>query len=56
MVQKVEHKSSDVGTSFSHVELIFDSWNELKLYLLNFHEKNPQGQYVFRGHADAAWE
>jgi len=56
MVQKIEHNSSDADSPFSYIEFIFDSWKELKLYLLNFHENNPQGEYVFRGHADAAWE
>lgn len=56
MSTRVEHKESDSQKSFSYVELVFDSWNELKAYLLNFREENPQGGYVFRGHANDDWE
>mgnify|MGYP002626601546 FL=1 len=49
----VEHKLSD--NSFAYKELVFDSWEYLKTYLLNW-DVSSFSKYVFRGHADAKWK
>ena len=46
----IEHKTSE--NLFAYKELIFDSWEQLKIYLLNWDNANFS-KYVFRGHADA---
>lgn len=49
----VEHKENE--NSFAYKEILFDSWEELKKYLLNWHDFSSP-KYVFRGHADANWK
>ena len=50
------HLISEAANSFAYLELLFASWDALKLYLLNFASEYSDGSYVFRGHADASWK
>lgn len=42
---------------FAYREVIFKSWKDMKDYLFSFSSsQNDKEKYVFRGHADSAWQ
>jgi len=49
-------KESKYG--YSYIELAFDSWKELRDYLISWREKglNTTENFLFRGHSDSSWE